>query len=298
MKQNQIKVKRIQNGTQTFFTIKEGKVYDAYGKNPVYCSCTGNTVETATPMEYNDQEGVFCPHCHEKKVEIIQTYNEWKTEKEEKDRKRNEERLANLHLVEAGSDWECGFKYYTLSAQIEYNDWLKVKEHFRYYQKGWSRGQELEWNYGEPTGWLTRDPQTVEDILLKIGLIKPENTMNAINEKKELEKQRKAEEQKKAMAKREELKEKAKVIDEKISEAFNSEEKRELDDAEAKNTHFNSTYFRNTVRSFTIKDSEIIETRYMGDFIYGVAIPYSIEVEELIKESHRLNEGFWRLLKS
>lgn len=289
MKKNQIKVKRIQTGTQTFFTIKNGMVYDARGKNPVYCSCTGKTVETATPMQYNDKEGVFCPHCHEKKVEILETYSEWKAKKDEEDRKRNEERLANLHLVEAGNDWECGFKYYCLSANIDYDDWLKVKEHFKYYQRGWSRGQELEWNYGEPTGWLTTNPEVVEKILIEAGLIKPENTMAVIQERAEIERQKKEQEQKERLEKRRVIKDKMDTIDIKIQDAFNSNNKRALDDAEARSTHFNSTYFRNTVNSFTIKEEEIIHTTHMGDFITGVAIPYSEKVENLIKEFHRLN---------
>lgn len=296
MKKNQIKVKRVQNGTQTLFTIKNDKVYDAFGKNPVYCSCTGNTVETATPMRW-DGEKVYCPNCHEHKVEVIQTYDEWKKEQDEKDRKRNEERLANLHLVEMGSDWECGFKFYGLSANIDYDDWLKVKKHFKYYNKGWSRGQELEWNYGEPSGWLTRNPQAVEEILVKEGLIKPENTMDAIQERAEIEKQERKAEREEAITKRNEIKEQMNVIDEKIKEAFNSEKTRTLTDAEARSTHFNSTYFRNTIRSFTIKDGEIIKTNHMVDFIYGVAIPYSKEIEELIKELHKLNEEAWDYAK-
>ena len=197
MEQNQIRVKRIQTGTQTFFTIKNGTVYDAHGKNHVYCSCTGNTVKTATPMEYANGE-VYCPNCHEKKVEVLQTYEEWKTQKEEEQRKLNEERLANLHIVEMGSDWECGFKFYGLSANIDYEDWLKIRQHFRYYRRGWSRNEELEWNYGEPTGWLTQNPIAVEEILVKEGLIKTENTMKAINEKAEREKQKKSRRTKKS----------------------------------------------------------------------------------------------------
>lgn len=282
MKKNQIKVKRIQNGTKTFFTIKNGMVYDNGGRNHVYCSCTGNTVETATPMEYANGE-VFCPHCHEKKVEVLQTYDEWKAEQDEKDKKRNEERLANLHLVEVGSDWECGMKYYGLSAQIEYDDWLKVKKHFRYYKKGWSRGQELEWNYGEPTGWLTQNPQAVEDILVDAGLIKPENTMKAILEREELEKQKKEEENKKIMEKRMEIRGKLDEIDSEIQNAFNSSEKRELSDAEAREHYFNPGFGKCTVCTYSIKKGEIIKCENMGDFIFGVAVPFSEYLKQMIE---------------
>jgi len=289
MKKNQIKVERIQTGTKTFFTIKNGMVYDAFGKNPVYCSCTGNTVETATPMQFANGE-VFCPNCHEKKVEVIQTYEQWKTEKDEKERKMNEEKLQNLHIVEVGSDWECGLKYYGLSAQIDYDDWLKVKEHFRYYRRGWSRGQELEWNYGEPTGWLTRNPEAVEEILVGAGLIKPENTMDAISERKELEKQKKEEELKLRVAKRNELKEKMNLIEEEINKSFDASEKRELSDAETNENYFNPTFGKCTVLTYTITDTEIIKCRNMGDFKYGVSIPYSEDIENLIKEYYALNE--------
>ena len=292
MRKNQIKVRRIQNNTKTFFTIRDGLVYDNGGRNHVYCSCTGNTVETATPMQYKDGE-VFCPNCHEKKVEVLQTYEEWKAEQDEKDKKRNAERLASLHLVEVGSDWECGLKYYGLSAQIEYDDWLKVKKHFRYYRKGWSRGQELEWEYGEPIGWLTRNPKAVEDILVDVGLIKLENTMESIREREELARQRKAEELKVAREKRELIGEKIDVIDSKIQMVFDSSEKRVLSDAEADEHYFNADFGKGTVCTYRIVGGEIIKCENMGDFKYGVAIPYSEDVESMLGEVYKLNGEFW-----
>ena len=292
MKKNQIKVKRIQNNTKTFFTIRDGLVYDNGGRNQVYCSCTGNTVETATPMQYKDGR-VFCPNCHEKKVEVLQTYEEWKAEQEEKKRKRNAERLANLHLVEVGSDWECGLKYYGLSAQIEYDDWLKIKEHFRYYRKGWSRGQELEWEYGEPIGWLTRNPKAVEDILVDVGLIKLENTMESIREREELARQRKADELKVAREKRELIGEKMDEIDSKIQMVFDSSEKRVLSDGEVDEHYFNADFGKGTVCTYRIVGGEIIKCENMGDFKYGVAIPYSDDVEDMLGEVYKLNDEFW-----
>ena len=292
MKKNQIKVRRIQNNTKTFFTIRDGLVYDNGGRNHVYCSCTGNTVETATPMQYKDGE-VFCPNCHEKKVEVLQTYEEWKAEQEEKKRKRNAERLANLHLVEVGSDWECGLKYYSLSAQIGYDDWLKVKKHFRYYRKGWSRGQELEWEYGEPIGWLTRNPQAVEDILVDVGLIKLENTMDSIREREELARQRKADELKVVREKRELIGEKMDEIDSKIQMVFDSSEKRVLSDCEVDEHYFNADFGKGTVCTYRIVGGEIIKCENMGDFKYGVAIPYSDDVEDMLGEVYKLNDEFW-----
>lgn len=280
MMKNELKVKRIQTGTQTIFRIKNGMVYNLHGRN-VYCSCTGNTVETATPMEFANGE-VFCPHCHEKKVEVLQTYEQWKAEKDAEEKRRNEEKLATLHLVERGSDWECGFKFYGLSANIDYDDWLKVKEHFRYYKRGWSRGQELEWNYGEPSGWLTRNPQSVENILVDIGLIKPENTMESISERKMKEEEKRRIEREKRVQKKTEIRAKLHEIDEKINEAFNSPDRRTLSDAEANENYFNPTFGKGTVVTFTIRNGEIIKCGNMGDFKYGVAIPYKEYVEQLI----------------
>ena len=286
MEKNQIQVKRLQTGTKTIFTIKKGMVYDARGKNKVYCSCTGNTIQSATPMQYSTEEGVYCPNCHEQKVEIIKTYDEWKKEQEEKQRKK----LENLHIVEAGSDWECGFKYYCLSTNIDYDDWLKIKTHFKYYKKGWSRGQELEWDYGEPSGWLTTNPKAVEEILVKEGLIKSENTMDAIQQRAELEKQKREVERKEKIEKREKIKKQMDIIDEKIKQAFNnSNEKRELTDVEANKHYFNPTFGKCTVTTYSITDAEIIKCNNMVDFKYGVAIPYSTNVEELIKEYYRLD---------
>ena len=170
---------------------------------------------------------------------------------------------------------------------------LKVKEHFRYYRRGWSRGQELEWNYGEPTGWLTRNPQAVEKVLVDLGLIKPENTMESIQKRAELEKQKKEEERKEKLAKRQELKAQIDNIDEKIQEAFENSEERSLSDAEANRHYFNPTYGVNTVLTYTITNDEIIMCRNMGDFKHGVAIPRSDDVVNLIREFYRLNQELW-----
>ena len=292
MNKDQIKVKRIEKGTTTFFTIKGENVYDAYGKNKVYCSCTGNTVQTATPMQYNETDGVYCPNCHIKKVEILQTYKEWKAEKDEKERKNKEEKLQNLHLVLVGEDWECGFKYYGLSTTIDYDDWLKVKQYFRYHKKGWSRGQELEWLGFEPNGWLTQQPLKVEEILLKQGLIQPHNTIEAIKKRQELEKQKKELERAKKQKERKALKEKIDAIDKKISQAF-KESVRELSDSEAYKHFFNPTFGKGNVVNYTITDDEIIKCRNMGDFKYGLAIPYIEDIANAIKEFYKLNEKMW-----
>jgi len=170
MKKNQIKVRRIQTGSETIFTIKNEDVYNITGKRRVYCGCTGNTEETATPMKYNGEK-IYCPNCHEHKVEILETYSDYLARLEDENRKK----LENLKVVCVGQDWECGLKFYSLSAKLEYDDWLLVKQYFSYKRKGWSRNQELEWYCFEPTGWLTRNGKTVQKILFNAGLIKEEN---------------------------------------------------------------------------------------------------------------------------
>lgn len=256
----------------------------------IVCSCNGKHTKASdcNAFVFDEKNRTLkCPECG-KELEIIQT----PAEKEEKRRaeaeERNREALKNLKLVEAGSDWECGVKFYELSANIEYADWLKVKDHFKHYNKGWSNGQELEWDYGEPSGWLTTNPEAVEKILVEAGLIKPENTMKAISERIALEKEQKEKE----FAKREELSEKIEEINGKISNHFKNSV-RGLSDAEANEYYFNPDFGKGNVVTYTVTDTEIIQCRDLGDFKSGIAIPYAENVEALIKEFYRLNNKFW-----
>lgn len=256
------------------------------------CSCNGKYTKASDCNAFVFDETnrtLKCPECG-KELEIIQTPAEKQAEKERAAEERNREALKNLKLVEAGSDWECGFKFYKLSANIEYADWLKVKDHFKYYNKGWSNGQELEWDYGEPSGWLTTNPEAVEKILVREGLIKPENTMKAISERIALEKEQKEKE----FAKREELSDRMKEIHSKINDEFIScNNTRGLSDSEADEHYFNPDFGKGNVVTYTVTDTEIIQCRDMGDFISGIAIPYAENVENLIKEFYKLNDEFW-----
>lgn len=185
---------------------------------------------------------------------------------------------------------ECGFKFYELSANIEYADWLKVKKHFKFYNRGWSNGQELEWDYGEPSGWLTTNPEAVEKILVESGLIKPENTMKAISEKVALEKEQKEKE----FAKREKLSRNMEEIHAKINDQFiQCDHVRTLSDAEADEYYFKSDFGKGNVVTYTVTNTEIIQCRNMGDFKTGIAIPYAENLENLIKEFYELNDKFW-----
>ena len=235
----------------------------------------------------NDHTAIVCAKCG-REVAIEKTYDTVQAEIEEK----NLEKLENLHLVLAGEDWECGFKFYALSANIEYEDWLKVKKYFKYYKSGWSEDQELEFDCFEPTGWLTRNPTAVEQILVNEGLIKSENTLQKIAERAAIEKQKIDKEKKKELEKREEIKNKIGVINEKIKKIFDSSQKRELSDAEAYKYYFRAQFGQGDIANYTVTEDEIIHCVYMGDFIYGIAIPYSKECEELLKEKYKLNDEY------
>lgn len=268
------------------FVLKNNKV------DKLLCSCGGKYTKASecNPFVFDEENRtVTCPECG-KELEIIETPAEREERKEAEAEERNREALKNLKLVEAGSDWECGFKFYELSANIEYADWLKVKDHFKYYNRGWSNGQELEWDYGEPYGWLTTNPELVEKILVEAGSIKPENTMKAISERIALEKEQKEKE----FAKREELSDCMEEIHSKINDEFLSGDNgRMLSDAEADEHYFKPDFGKGNVVTYTVTDTEIIKCRHMGDFKTGVAIPYSENLENLIKEFYELNDKFW-----
>lgn len=281
-----ITIKSPKTGRNRNFALKNNKV------DKLLCSCGGKYTKASecNPFVFDEENRtVTCPECG-KELEIIETPAEREEKRRAEAEERNREALKNLKLVEAGSDWECGFKFYELSANIEYADWLKIKDHFKYYNKGWSNDQELEWDYGEPSGWLTTNPEAVEKILVKEGLIKPENTMEAIFERIALEKKQKEKE----FAKREELSDHMEEIHSKINDEFIScSTGRMLSDAEADEHYFNPDFGKGNVVTYTVTDTEIIQCRHMGDFKTGVAIPYTENLKNLIKEFYKLNEEFW-----
>lgn len=275
-----ILIKHPKTGKNRSFPVNDNIV------DKIVCSCNGKYTKASDCNAFvfdEENRTLKCPECG-KELEIIQTPAEKEAEKQAEAEERNREALKNLKLVESGSDWECGFKFYELSANIEYADWLKVKSYFKYYAPGWSNGQELEWNYGEPSGWLTTNPEAVEKILVEAGLIKPENTMKAISERIALEKER----QEKEFAKREELLKNMEEIRVKVNSHFKNGV-RGLSDAEANEHYFNSKFDNSNVVRFAVTDTEIIKCMNMGDFKTGIAIPYTETVENLIKELYELN---------
>ena len=186
--------------------------YDGTKSNNYFkCSCNGANVKTAPKLVYVD--GVFkCSKCgadKNDKIKVLKTADELITEakiKEEKYEKELEaikkENLENLHLEEIGWSISSGFHYYALSTTIEYDDWKLVKDLF-FYNRYNPEDEEFDC-IGTITGWVTVQPEEVEKRLVGAGLIKPENTLQSIKEKREQEKQK----AKKQKEKRDELKNK------------------------------------------------------------------------------------------
>lgn len=146
-------------------------------KAPILCSCTGNTKETATPFkaDYKNRK-IICPECGKTGI-IIENHEDREKAAEEE----NKEKLKNLYIGVAATEWEYGWTFYKLSAKIPYEDWKDIKKYFDYN----FYDEEMEIDYGSTKGWTTRAPEKVEKILVEKGLIKPENTMKAIAERYE-----------------------------------------------------------------------------------------------------------------
>lgn len=166
--------------------IKDGIITDI--NTPAFCRCVKEKLNV-TRIKRNDKElqqkvinagcifeykngKVICKNCGRQLV-IEKTPEQF----EEERLKIEKEKLENLHLVLAGEDWEIGRKMFRLSTRVDTDVWNLIKDYFKYYKKGWSRGQEFEWYGYEPYGWLTTNPKKVEKILNQNGFIKDENTL-------------------------------------------------------------------------------------------------------------------------
>lgn len=286
MKRNQIKIKNLKNERILYVTVKKDGIYNLFDK-PIFCGCTGKTESTATKMLYDEKNRtVYCPNCNERKVEVLQTYAEYQQEEKEKREKKQAERLANLHLTLVGDDWECGQKYYALSTEIDYEDWLKIKKYFSYHKKGWSRYSELEFDGYEPSGWLTQNPSAVENILVAEGLIKPENTLEALEDKARAEREAKQKAREEKKEKKDALAKEMKTCQDELDKLFESAE--EISEAEATVQRASANYGRGTVNSYTVNDNEIVNCRSFGDFLQGKKIKYSAESEKLLKKIFQL----------
>lgn len=132
------------------------KKVDKNGRVNCYCSCTGNTKETATQFIYDEKlENIRCPKCKRTADEVTQTLKQYHERIDKRTKKP-------LRMVEVNYDWETGIHYYALNQRIDYNEWKKVKDCFQYYHM-------YDWEDCEPTGqmvgWMTRNPEKVEEIL-------------------------------------------------------------------------------------------------------------------------------------
>jgi len=152
-------VLRTPTGAEVEVELKKGQFYGpARVKNnqPIMCSCTGTTKETATVMEAVEGVGAVCPKCG-KTLAIIRSPADHKAEVEEKARQARE----NLHLVPAGMTEDFGTAY-RLTARLERTEWAKIASHMLYVTTDDAMGMDAD---DHNLGWVTFYPQAVEEAL-------------------------------------------------------------------------------------------------------------------------------------
>lgn len=160
MRKNQLKIKMYSRKLDAYKNIMvdivDGKPL-RFGK-PIYCSCTGDDVDSATMMGF-DGSDVYCPVCGNKSVEVY-TYEDYLKDEEVKKKIARE----NICLNKYEHSWETGITYYKLSTRVEYEDWLKIKKYFQYYTM--EDNVDDETISGRPIlGWVTTNPEKVEELL-------------------------------------------------------------------------------------------------------------------------------------
>lgn len=143
-------------------------------------------VEAGFTFEYIPEENVVrCKNCG-RTLKVLKSPEDYQKEEEEFEKLQKE----NLHLYCSGKSWSSGLSYYKLSTRIDYDDWKKVNDLF-YYNNYNMDDDEFDC-IGSITGWVTTQPEKVEERLSH--LIKPENRISEIRkrEKEEAEKRRQA----------------------------------------------------------------------------------------------------------
>jgi hypothetical protein len=200
-------------GAKTGYFRPDGKIgtriANNHPKKIMMCSCDGkyHTFEECTPLKFSEKDRALkCDNCG-KLFEVIKLPEDFRAETEA----RKAKALENLHLYAAGNDWECFGDMYKLSTEIEYGDWKKIKQYFEFWTM--KKFYDSECEYSGETGWLTTDPGAVENILVKEGLIKPENTLKVRRERAAKEK-----------AEADKKKEKIRELKAKIAEKFENAE--------------------------------------------------------------------------
>jgi len=123
---------------------------------PIMCSCTGTTKETATVMDAVEGVGAVCPKCG-KTLPIIRSPADHKAEVEEKARQARE----NLRLVPAGMTEDFGTAY-RLTTRIERSEWAKIARYMLYVTTEDSMGMDAD---DHNLGWVTFYPREVEEAL-------------------------------------------------------------------------------------------------------------------------------------
>ncbi len=152
-------VLRTPTGAEVEVELKRGQFYGpARVKNnqPIMCSCTGTTKETATVMDAVDGVGAVCPKCG-KTLAIIRSPADHKAEVEAAARQARE----NLRLVPAGMTEDFGMAY-RLTARLDRAEWAKIAKHMLYVTTEDSMGMDAD---DHNLGWVTFYPREVEGAL-------------------------------------------------------------------------------------------------------------------------------------
>ncbi len=146
-------------GAEVEVELKEGRFYGpARVKNnqPIMCSCTGTTKETATVMDAVEGVGAVCPKCG-KALTIIRSPADHKAEVEAAARQARE----NLRLVRAGMTEDFGMAY-RLTARLDKSEWAKIAKYMTYVTTDDSMGMDAD---DHNLGWVTFYPAKVEEAL-------------------------------------------------------------------------------------------------------------------------------------
>ena len=147
------------SGAEVEVELKGGQFYGpARVKNnqPIMCSCTGTTKETATVMEAVEGVGAVCPKCG-KTLPIIRSPADHKAEVEAAARQARE----NLRLVPAGMTEDFGMAY-RLTARLDRSEWAKIARYMLYVTTEDSMGMDAD---DHNLGWVTFYPREVEEAL-------------------------------------------------------------------------------------------------------------------------------------
>lgn len=241
------------------------------------CSCGGKytTEKTANPV-YWDGKKLYCKECG-REFKVIETSE---TQKEERNRKA----LENLHLFPAWNDWEATGQHYMLSARVDYDVWKSIKKYFSYYTKEILEESEME-SFDFIKGWATRQPYEVEKILIKKGLIKEENKLDNILERREQERKEKERLVEQKRIERIVEEKKMREIKNKLQSFFNNDED-VVSVSEAEASHYlgslGETVFSDGVNRFCVDGGYLVQSTNMGDFSFARKVLLNDEIKSFV----------------